>query len=183
MSYKRRRSLRDNEKELRYKRGPNGFRLCRQCRKEVQPPRRTFCSDECVHEWKLRSDPKYLREQVYLRDLGQCARCGVDTRLQKIKLEDVLRACRYDEGSPEYVALIASLRLTRSEARKSLWQADHIRPVEDGGGECDIGNIQTLCVKCHKAKTAGQTSYRSKPRTIKPIRPKNRLKGIGSKFG
>lgn len=169
MSYKRRKSLEDNERELRHERGPNGFRLCRQCRKEVQPPRKTFCSDECVHEWKLRSSPKYLREQVYLRDLGQCARCGADTRLQKIGLEDILKACTYDERNQEYIARITSLSLTKSEARKSLWQADHIKPVEDGGGECDLQGIQTLCIKCHKAKTAGQASYRGRPRAIKPI--------------
>jgi 5-methylcytosine-specific restriction endonuclease McrA len=36
----------------------------------------TFCSPECVHEWKLRSDPRYLRKHVWLRDKGMCRRCG-----------------------------------------------------------------------------------------------------------
>lgn len=33
------------------------------------------------------------------------------------------------------------------------WQADHIIPVEKGGGACDIANYQTLCPSCHQEKT------------------------------
>ena len=38
--------------------------------------------------------------------------------------------------------------------RKSLWDADHILPVTEGGGECDLDNIRTLCLRCHRAATA-----------------------------
>jgi 5-methylcytosine-specific restriction enzyme A len=38
--------------------------------------------------------------------------------------------------------------------RKSLWDADHILPVTEGGGECDLDNIRTLCLRCHRAVTA-----------------------------
>lgn len=42
------------------------------------------------------------------------------------------------------------------------WQADHVLPVEFGGGGCDISNLQTLCCECHKEKTAHQRlSHRS----------------------
>lgn len=33
------------------------------------------------------------------------------------------------------------------------WQADHIIPVSQGGGGCDITNFQTLCMDCHLEKT------------------------------
>lgn len=36
----------------------------------------------------------------------------------------------------------------------SFWQADHIVAVAEGGGECGIDNLQTLCTPCHKRKTA-----------------------------
>jgi 5-methylcytosine-specific restriction endonuclease McrA len=39
-------------------------------------------------------------------------------------------------------------------ARKSLWDADHIVPVAEGGGECDLSNLRTLCLKCHRVRTA-----------------------------
>ena len=91
-------------------RGLNGRGLCRWCSLEVPPRRFTFCSPYCVHEWRLRSQPAYLREQVLLRDKGMCGSCGVDT----------------------------------------LFQA----PVVEGGGECDLANIRTLCLRCHRAATA-----------------------------
>ena len=34
-----------------------------------------------------------------------------------------------------------------------IWHADHITRVADGGGLCDLDNLQTLCVVCHKRKT------------------------------
>jgi 5-methylcytosine-specific restriction endonuclease McrA len=39
-------------------------------------------------------------------------------------------------------------------ARRSLWDADHIIPVAEGGGECDLDNMRTLCLKCHRIATA-----------------------------
>jgi hypothetical protein len=36
----------------------------------------------------------------------------------------------------------------------SLWEADHIVPVSEGGGQCGLDNYRTLCVPCHKAETA-----------------------------
>ncbi len=58
--------------------GAGGRNLCRWCSLEVPKGRRTFCSDWCVEEWRLRSDPGYLRENVLARDRGVCASCGVD---------------------------------------------------------------------------------------------------------
>lgn len=34
------------------------------------------------------------------------------------------------------------------------WEADHILEVVYGGGGCGLDNYQTLCVDCHKVKTA-----------------------------
>lgn len=44
------------------------------------------------------------------------------------------------------------------EKRKAsnMWQADHILPVQHGGGGCGLENIQSLCTLCHKRKTAEQ---------------------------
>lgn len=176
MSKKRHSNINDNEKQIGHLRGPNGFRLCRFCKQEVHPPRKTFCSDNCVHEWKLRSSTKYLREHIYKRDLGVCNACKSDTRLQKIKLENILKECGNNEKHPKYQGVLAMLKLTIKEARSSLWHGDHIVPIESGGGECGLENYQTLCIACHKSKNAGQASYRIK--SIKPpkIRPMGMLK-------
>src|SRR5579875_1972821 len=67
--------------------GPNGRSLCRWCNLEVPAGRLTFCSDWCVEEWKLRSDPGHLRDRVLERDRGVCAMCHVDciAELRRVK--------------------------------------------------------------------------------------------------
>jgi 5-methylcytosine-specific restriction enzyme A len=124
--------------------GPNGRSLCRWCNLEVPPRRFTFCSDWCVNEWKLRSDPGYLREQVFRRDRGICALCGCDTRAAYFELKRSRGAHR--------LHLLARWRLKRL-SRNSLWDADHIVPVVEGGGECDLENLRTLCLICHRQQT------------------------------
>ena len=35
-----------------------------------------------------------------------------------------------------------------------FWQADHVLPVAEGGGDCSLHNIRTLCTPCHQKETA-----------------------------
>jgi 5-methylcytosine-specific restriction enzyme A len=123
--------------------GSNGRFLCRWCNLEVPPGRVTFCSEWCVEEWKLRSDPSHLREKVFERDRGVCALCGLNciAELHRIKR---LRGTARLKATAEW-----ALR-----GRKSIWDADHITPVVEGGGECDLSNMRTLCLKCHRKHTA-----------------------------
>lgn len=127
--------------------GPNGRPLCRWCQLEILAPRRrTFCSDFCVHQWRLRSDAGYLRDQVFLRDRGVCALCGLDTVAAYSALKRTRGAARAESLTMWGLASIS--------ARRSLWDADHIRPVAEGGGECDLDNLRTLCLLCHREATA-----------------------------
>jgi 5-methylcytosine-specific restriction enzyme A len=125
-------------------RGPNGRGLCRWCSLEVPKRRFTFCSEYCVHEWKLRSQPAYLREEVFRRDRGVCASCGVDTIA-------ALRRLKRSRGLNR--AVLLRHWACGKRMRKSLWDADHILPVVEGGGECDLENIRTLCLLCHRVAT------------------------------
>ena len=95
-------------------RDERGAPICRWCRAPVAWPRRTFCGEACVHEWKIRSSPWYVRREVKKRDKGICRLCGVN----------VVRTRR-------------------------KWEADHIVPVADGGGECGLDNYRLLCRPCH----------------------------------
>jgi 5-methylcytosine-specific restriction endonuclease McrA len=124
--------------------GPEGRSLCRRCSAEVPKGRRSFCSETCVHEWKLRTDPGYLREKVFERDRGVCAKCKLDT--------DALRKhfLKLDYKARYKFLLEWNLK---DGFRRSLWDADHIIPVAEGGGECDLSNMRTLCLKCHRAVT------------------------------
>jgi 5-methylcytosine-specific restriction endonuclease McrA len=124
--------------------GDQGRALCRWCNLEVPAGRFTFCSDWCVHEWRLRTDSGYLRERVFERDKGACALCGVDTHAAHL---DLKRA----RGTHK-LKLLERWGLRRL-SRKTLWDADHIVPVAEGGGECDLDNLRTLCLICHREQT------------------------------
>jgi 5-methylcytosine-specific restriction endonuclease McrA len=92
-----------------------------------------------VHEWKLRTNPGYLREQVFARDHGVFGMCGVDTeQLRKDKRKLDFKARRQFEKD--------------WGTRRHLWDADHIVPVAEGGGECDLTNMRTLCIACHRLR-------------------------------
>ena len=76
---------------------------------------------------------------------GVCARCGTDciaefNRIRRLRWE------RRERAFAEW-----GLKPRQS---KSLWDADHIVPVIEGGGECDLDNLRTLCLKCHRQATA-----------------------------
>jgi 5-methylcytosine-specific restriction protein A len=126
-------------------RGPGGRGLCRWCSLEVPRGRFTFCSEFCVHEWKLRTQPAYLREKVFERDRGICSSCQLDT-------VEAARKLRYSRGTAR-ASLLAHWGL-RARSRRTLWDADHIVPVIEGGGECDLSNIRTLCLLCHRDATS-----------------------------
>lgn len=177
-SRRRHSSIHQNDKQIGHLRGPNGHRLCRFCKKEVQPPRKTFCSEECIHEWRIRSNTSYMREHVYKRDRGICVGCGADTRYQRIRIEDVTHECGGNLKDPRFIALLKELNLTQHESSKSLFQVDHIKAVSDGGGECGLGNLRTMCVKCHKSRSAEQTRNRLAP--ARPLKKMKQVKGLDS---
>jgi len=82
--------------------------------------------------------------KVLKRDRGICSSCGVDTISAARKL-------RYARGTSR-IALLEYWGLRRG-SRKSLWDADHIVPVIEGGGECDLENIRTMYLRCHRQAT------------------------------
>lgn len=125
--------------------GESGRALCRWCALEVPRGRFTFCSEWCVHEWRLRTDTGYVRQLVLRRDKGICSHCGINTISTFLRLRKA-RGSRRNE----MLAFWGLQKMTR----RSLWDADHILPVAEGGGECDLNNLRTLCLKCHRAVTA-----------------------------
>jgi len=138
-------------------RGPNGRPLCRRCSSEIPKGsgRRTFCSDGCVVEWKIRTQPDFAAERVHARDRGICASCGrdCDALQRKVRVTKRERRARRmaELGLPPYL-----LR------RRRYWEVDHILPVVLGGGSCGLENLRTLCWECHRKVTRELSIHRGK---------------------
>lgn len=149
---------------------------CRQCGGQVARPRRTFCSDSCVHDWKLLHWPSYARALVRKRDKGRCAECGCNTykvaRIIRAARKLAERRVRPARGRIVWSKLLrthvrrrgertTTTRLLDAEIRewgfdprrRTQWDCDHILPRVEGGLGGGLENLRTLCVPCHKDAT------------------------------
>lgn len=143
--------------------GPNGRPLCRFCQRETTPPRRTFCSEACVNNFKMQTSSGYIRTRVEERDRGVCAACGLDTHA----LKKVLYQVRSERGFAPYQALLDQYKQKYRydfALHKHFWEADHKLAVCLGGGQATLENYQTLCVPCHRRKTRWDLRKLSKKR-------------------
>lgn len=139
-------------------RTPDGQKLCKVCANVMPKGRRGYCSDEC---WE-RNTPAIMRQKVWQRDVGRCARCGIqcDASLAVLHWLGKIMAC--DDRSLE---LMHELREHIREITPEIpWQADHFLPVVEGGGLCGLEGYQTLCVPCHKKDTADLAKARAEER-------------------
>ena len=131
--------------------GPHGRALCRWCNTEVPPKRRTFCSDPCVHEHKLRSSIDYMKNQVFEPDAGRCALCDLDC----VALLFSAQSFAAQDGSERAIEWLVEQGFNSFRARRAvlegaaLWDADHITAVSQGGGGCGLSGMRTLCAPCH----------------------------------
>jgi len=147
-------------------RGPGGRVRCRWCGTETKPPRQCWCSDECVHEYRIRANAGYARTQVYRRDRGTCVLCGLDCSKLSGRLRKLKHPCRR--------AYLAVLGL--KGWRSTLWEVDHAVPVIEGGGSCGLDNLRTLCWRCHKGETRKLAARRARRRRTHPS--KNPTKSV-----
>lgn len=171
-------------------RDAEGFPLCRQCKTSIRsgkrPKQRTFCDDKnCLHLWKLRSDPSYQSEHMLERDKGTCALCQRDciallAELQLLATREA--AARYGAAKyvpanyialrpvsfPEFHARCDELGLPRHHRAlgRRLWEMDHTVPVIEGGGSCGLENLRTLCWACHRKETAALAGRRAEARKV-----------------
>ena len=170
--------------EARHLKNGEGITICScGCGEIPKPPRKTWFSKKCVEEWRIKNDPGYVRALVKRRDHGICAMCGTDTVAFRAGIEtrltDPLRHWQWwtqkraTETLPLYPTWSNALNAARRELRSwkqeiedewrahSEWQADHILPVCEGGGQCSLENYRTLCTACHQRATAALAARRA----------------------
>ncbi len=157
--------------------------FCRYCGKPLTGRRTAWCSEECWQEAAIRAGYN-VRDGLWERDHGICARCGLDTEGMKEELYRLLGLLKgyqgdwYDiyigERLPEpcgYTAFDTLLLHKGMDAflwKGHLWEAHHKVPVHKGGGGAGLADIETLCVRCHN-----ETFKKAKPIPEKPVKGKS----------
>lgn len=122
-------------------------RPCCYCGKPRPRGRRRWCSDVCVIDYQVRKgDANVIRRELQKRDDGVCGRCGMDTKL----LGRVLWHLSWDHRDADRFLR----RQLEIHSRYTLWDADHIVPVSEGGGGCGLDGYRTLCLWCHRGETS-----------------------------
>eukprot|EP00056_Hartaetosiga_gracilis_P007950 m.114128 g.114128 ORF g.114128 m.114128 type:complete len:1223 (-) comp12812_c0_seq1:69-3737(-) len=134
---------------------------CKYCKKMIQNKhtlQQTFCSHECWELFNIKTgSSNTIRRRLFELEGGVCQLCGLNTHelFQRIRAIDkpehrrkVLCSTRFQFMKTTRIASIA-----QRPSEGDFWQADHINPVCEGGGESDISNFRTLCTPCHSKET------------------------------
>ena len=129
------------------------------CGKPCVGRRTAWCSDACAHAFKLKHWPSYLRGEVERRDHGVCAICALDTVALHEAFAEVFYGAPWARGPAWYDSFDDEVSdraraLGFDPRRRTWWDADHIVAVVEGGGECGLENMRTLCQPCHRRITA-----------------------------
>ena len=147
---------------------------CTWCGQPVAGRRKLWCSDACVEAFRQVNDPEHIRRLVYKRDRGVCRCCGVDTaKILRVLWWSITSNSLPGERSPK--TLLRKLRhyqldeltqqLLGCSLRRIPWEADHIVPVVEGGGQQGLASYRTLCLLCHKIRTRRLARRRAQDRT------------------
>ncbi|OWF54351.1 DNA annealing helicase and endonuclease ZRANB3-like isoform X2 [Mizuhopecten yessoensis] len=131
-----------------------------------------FCSRSCMDSYWMKTNSKYGRDRVYEAEHGCCQICGFEAHAFFRQIRDnpdLKQRAELINGS-KFCVLTSRQReqMVKHPAAGQFWHADHIRPVWEGGGECDIDNLRTLCVLCHQKVTAAQAKKRAHIRKLGP---------------
>jgi hypothetical protein len=120
--------------------------------------------------------PNLRRKIVYERDRSRCAACGlvVDDLIAYMMLcGDVPSfGVTRDPSRPDWRGMFRDASNALGEGWNvsrnagQLWDVDHIKGVEHGGINV-LDNLQTLCVPCHRAKSAAASGSRARSKRIR----------------
>ena len=106
------------------------------------------CSVDCTNKWyNLTYIWQFFKLKAFKRDKYSCVKCG----------EKPMQRTYEGKMIPDTSKLIG----------------DHIIPISLGGEEYDLDNVQTLCIKCNKIKTAKDIKDIAKQRRIEKKQNEN----------
>lgn len=126
---------------------------CAWCNEMPRPGKRKYCSDTCLDSATMWCFPQTPATKMYvLLELQDCTcpGCGEIFDEQITRRIEVLMEHQRRHFPNEKKVTYGRLGYGTGE----YWHVDHIIPIFRGGDGVGLGNIQVLCVPCHKKKTA-----------------------------
>lgn len=97
------------------------------------------------------------RTAIFKRDKGVCSACGLDTG----KLIPELQYRCYDiDVRGAYLARFGFPITHWDRIARSLWEADHVVPLIEGGADT-LENLRTLCWPCHQKESTSGAARRA----------------------
>lgn len=128
-----------------------------------------ICGCDAEMEYKAWSAQR--KEVARLADkLIHAARWNVDWSGRRMNFRDTSHPPAKESQKFREMMLAKYVPGNWTKGRSTGWDADHIVPVVEGGGECDLSNYRTLCHPCHKGVTAELAARRAEARRIEKRR-------------
>ncbi|WAR19042.1 ZRAB3-like protein [Mya arenaria] len=119
---------------------------------------------------QMLTNTEYIRDQVYEAEHGVCQMCKLDAHALYRHIKETHDPKKRAEILGRSLLAALGVKVKQQMVLKPtpglFWHADHIVPVWQGGGQCDIDNLRTLCVCCHNKVTAKQAGQRANVRRL-----------------
>lgn len=146
--------------------GPHGRILCLcGCGVEVAASKRrtTTAKATCWQTWAKVHNPATVRHAVFRRDKGVCAKCKADTERMRAELEARVMTKLGIRVCYSWAQRSAGIESPEGfpDIDRHWWENDHVIPVVEGGGLCDLSGYRTLCIPCHREATAALAKRRA----------------------
>ncbi|KAI0243026.1 DNA annealing helicase and endonuclease ZRANB3 [Lamellibrachia satsuma] len=133
---------------------------------QENPWQTRFCCRDCMQQYWMKTSRQYSVQQVFEAEHGVCQLCQVDAHEFFLRVKNcsslAKRAQLIQESCYKVLKKDVKDRMLKQPQKGLFWNVDHITPVADGGGECDIDNLRTLCTVCHRDVTTQQNKERAK---------------------
>jgi 5-methylcytosine-specific restriction enzyme A len=129
----------------------------------------------------MKTSPAYMRSVIFARDKGICAWCSTDTQKNRAEYFERRRALNLNahiSGHSLFEKLNEEYGMPAGKVSGDWWEADHIVPVVEGGGECGAEGYRTLCVACHRSVTAGLARRLALARKQAKITKRDQARGL-----
>lgn len=126
--------------------------------KPVPDKRHKYCSNDCKVSGNFHFYPQAPATKAWVLVVRQqcaCAGCGLSYEPEIAEKVRRIHASEVKNWPKHWAPPVVSyFRIGCNTGH--IWHVDHINPLFKGGKGVGLENIQVLCVRCHKMKSAAE---------------------------